>query len=402
MKIVHIHQYYNDNMGYHENILPDYQAKLGHEVVMITSTLSNGFNGDSRNKKEGIYQDKNFIVKRIGIKGEFKNRFVIFKDLYKSLEEEKPDYIYHHSVTAPSLKIACLYKKNHPNIFLATDNHADWNISAQNKLWKLAYYNIFWTQFIKKYDKYIDIYFGVTPLRCLFLNEELGVPMDKIRLLPIGADIDNINIEISREAFLKKYDIDENALIITHGGKITPEKQVDRILEAFMRIKNKEIRLILFGKVEDEKVEKLIKQDKRIKYVGWMNRVDTLAMLKYSDLGIWNTQHTTLLEDAIAVGLPIILRYYGSTSHLVKNNGEFLYGGSVREIQDKIQAIVNDKRRLENMREASYINKQILGYGNIAKESIEYMKNIEFNGLYRELMSKEYTDFEYENIKQIR
>lgn len=41
-------------------------------------------------------------------------------------------------------------------------------------------------------------------------------------------------------------------------------------------------------------------------------------------MGIWNSQHTTLLEDAIACKLPLILKKYGSTEHLINKNGIFL------------------------------------------------------------------------------
>ena len=37
MKIVHIQQYFNEGFGYQENVLPYYQKKLGHDVIMITS-----------------------------------------------------------------------------------------------------------------------------------------------------------------------------------------------------------------------------------------------------------------------------------------------------------------------------------------------------------------------------
>lgn len=399
MKIVHIHQYYNDGMGYQENILPQYQVELGHEVILITSNLSNGFNNENRVKSIGEYKDNNFIIKRINTKGEFKNRFVIFNELYKYLEELKPDYIFHHSVTSPSLGIVCRYKKKNPSIFLAVDNHADLNISARNKVWKFLYYNTFWKSYIKKYDKFIDLYFGITPSRCLFLKEELGVSVEKIRLLPIGTDIKKIKKTISKKELFSKYNINENNFNIVHGGKITPEKQIDRIVEAFSLIKDNNINLILFGKIQDKKVKKLIENDKRIISLGWLNREETLSILKYSDLGIWNTQHTTLLEDSIAVGLPMILRYYGSTSHLIDNSGLYLYQGSVREIYDKMNFIINNREVLEKFKTNSRRMSQLLSYENIAKESVLYSQDTKSNKIHEKFMSETYSDAKYVNFR---
>ena len=401
MKIVHIHQYYNDGLGYQENILPRYQAKLGHEVILITSNLSNGFDNNDRIKKIGEYEDSNFKVRRISINGEFKGRFVVFKNLYEQLDEIKPDYIFHHSVTSPSLGIVCKYKMHNPNVFLAVDNHADLNISGRNKCWKFIYYNTIWKSFIKRWDKYIDIYFGVTPSRCLFLNEELGVSNSKIRLLPIGADTDKINVGISKEELFNKYNINKDNFIIVHGGKMTPEKEVSKVLEAFSRIKDTNISLILFGKIEDEKVMELIKKDKRIIMIGWINREETLAILKYSDIGIWNTQHTTLLEDAVAVGLPMILRYYGSTSHLIDNSGLLLYGGCGREIYDKLSLILNNKSLLNRLKENAKNHSKNLSYDIIAHESIEYKDNCKFKGQYDKFLAVNYSDKEFKHFRII-
>jgi glycosyltransferase involved in cell wall biosynthesis len=399
MKILHIQQYFNENMGYQENILPYYQKNLGHEVVLITSTRSDGFNNENRVKEASEFVENGFKVKRINIRGEFKKRFVIFDNLYEFIEDEKPDYIYHHSVTSPSLKTVCDYKKNNPHVFIAVDNHADLNISGRNKLWKVFYYNIFWKSVIKKYDKFINVYFGVTPTRCLFLEEELGVNSNKIRLLPIGADVNNAQVTTTKEEIFNKYNLDKDSIIIIHGGKITPEKQINKIIEAFKRIKNENIRLVLFGSINDKYVESLVKSDNRIVYIGWLNREDTLAMLKYSDVGIWNTQHTTLLEDCVAVGLPMILRYYGSTCHLIDNTGLFLYDGSVREIQDKLSLIINNKELVDKFRSNSSSLRDLLSYAKVAEESIKYYQNEYYGDIHINLMNERVSDISYRSFR---
>src|SRR5699024_3444818 len=115
MKIVHIQQYFNQGFGYQENILPSYHKMLGNDVVFLTSTRSDGFNGGNRRQPEGSFFENSFEVKRLPILGEFKYRFVFFKNLYEALENESPDYIFHHSATAPSLLTINKYKKNHPD-----------------------------------------------------------------------------------------------------------------------------------------------------------------------------------------------------------------------------------------------------------------------------------------------
>lgn len=387
MRIVHIQQYYNDGFGYQENILPSYQAKLGNEVILITSNLNYAFGNKDRKKTIGEYKDNNFLVKRIGIKGEFINRFVIFKDLYKVLEEIKPDYIFHHSPTCPSLITVCNYKKNNKNVFIAVDSHSDLTNSGKNFLWRKFYYNFFWSKLIKKYDKFIDIYFGVNANRCLFLEEELGINPEKIRFLPMGTDLDNIKIDEGREEFFNEYNIDSNNFILVHGGKIDKEKEVDKLIDAFSLIKGDKINLVIFGNIKDELVAEKMKKDNRIKYVGWLNRSNTLKMLMYSDLGVWNTQHTTLIEDAVAVGLPLIVRYYGCTNHLIDSSGIFLYSNSIRELYERINMLYTEKEYLKKLKKKAVELSKKLSYANVAYESIEYIKDKSPKELHKSMLN---------------
>ena len=402
MKIVHIDHYFDNGFGYQINLLPDYQSQLGHDVTLITSNSFNQKNTNENVSVLGKFNYKGFMVHRIPIWGEFKGRFVLFKGLIRYLEEENPDYIFCHAgATSLYIKDVTIYKRRHPDVFVAVDNHADLNISGRNKIWRKLYYNTFWKNYIKAYDKFVNIYFGVTPARCLFLNEELGINSSKTRLLPIGCDVLNGVQFTSREEFRSKLDIAPNDILLIHGGKLTEEKENWKIIEAFSRIKMDNIKLILFGSINDKRIEERILKDNRIIFLGWQTRESTLNLLKHSDLGVWNTQHTTLIEDAISVELPLMLRYYGSTSHLIKNSGVFLYEGSIREIQDRLQFLFTHPDALNSLKKNTRVIKEILSYGNIAKESINYMKDLKPQMTHQLFMSLDYTDFNYENIRKI-
>lgn len=364
MKILHIQQYFNDGYGYQENIFPAYHEKLGHEVIMITSTKSDGHNDENRTKQEGSYIERGFHVKRIPIVGEFKHRFVVFKNLLFELEEYQPDYIYHHSSTAISILTAVKYKKKNPTIFLALDNHADLQISGRNRLWKKFYYNLIWKTLLKKQDKYIDVYFGVTPNRCKFLSEELGVDPKKVKLLPIGADTDYITS--IKDKLPSQH---SEKVIFCHGGKMSYAKQTDRLIEAFKACDNQNIELKLFGSFYDSNLKELIEDDDRIEYLGWLNREDTLKLLLTSDVGIWNNQHTTLLEDAVGCELPIVLKKYGSTEHLIQDNGLFLLDDSIDAIKDKI-IFFSDKKNVKKYKQQAIVMSSKLSYDEIAKLSL--------------------------------
>jgi glycosyltransferase involved in cell wall biosynthesis len=148
-------------------------------------------------------------------------------------------------------------------------------------------------------------------------------------------------------------------------------------------------------------VKSLIANDCRIKFIGWLNREDTLSILKYSDVGVWNTQHTTLLEDCIAVDLPMILRYYGNTCHLIDNTGLYLYEGTIREIEDKISFLINNRDIVKVFKENIPYIRKLLSYDNIANESIEYSKNLNYLETHKKFMSLKYFDKNYKYLKRI-
>lgn len=402
LKIVHISQYYNDGYGYQENILPYYQKLLGHEVFHITSDRMSSFmSDDSRiiGVKEYIEKSGVWII-RLPIKWEFKGKFVVFKGLYEILKREKPDYIFHHGLTCPSLIECVKYKKKHPSTFLVADNHADLVNSGRNRVWLKVYYETIWNYFLKSVFNNIDLIFGVTPLRCLFPVKFLGIPEEKVRLLPIGADTINVPKE-DRESLRKKYEIPDEKLIFVTGGKITPEKQMSKILDAFALLRKDMTQLLVFGKIQDKEFEEKMKKLTDVKFVGWADRQKTLEILKLSDVVIWNSQHTTLIEDAIATCTPLILRYYGTTAHFIDGNGFYLYSNSIKELYEKMSFIASNKEILQKFKEKAKEIMKILSYENVARESIEYYYDQSPKAIHNRFMKEKYLDFQYQYFEKI-
>lgn len=376
MRIIHICQYYNDRFGYQENLLPRYQAKLGHDVVVITSDRKSYFTGEKTPKIVGTgeFNDQAIRVVRLPISSEFKGRFVRFRNLAEALESERPDYIFHHGLTSASLMTSVEYKQANPSVFLVADNHADLNISARNALWRIAYYRAYWKVTLRKWLKHVNLVFGVTPARCYFAEEELGVPHNKIRLLPIGADEDGANDVL---AGLKSQEhtasSESNALKIVTGGKWFKGKGLEELVQAVRAVN---VSLKIFGKADDSFTKELIdKASDNVSFVGWQDRKGTLQLLRDADLAIWPRQHTTLVEDAVATRTPLILRYHGSTSHFIRGNGAYLFSGQSNEIRQLLDLLSKSTGLVKSMKNNSAKILDLLSYKRVAKESIEYYEN---------------------------
>jgi len=368
LKIIHICQYYNDGYGYQENLLPRYQKKLGHDVKIITSDRMSYFVGEKEPKIVGTrrFEDFGVPIERLPIRAEFKGRFVWFKGLDKTLQKEQPDYIFHHGVMSPSLITCSKYKAKNPAVFLAADNHSDLNISAQNKLWRLGYYQLFWSNILKSV-KNVDMVFGVTPARCEFAEKYLGIQQNKLRFLPIGADTD-LSGKLLEPNGKRPRPGDLSIQLVT-GGKWTRAKRLDILLDA---VKGLDVQLKIFGSIEDDEARERIEKEENVSFLGWQDREGTLRTLADADLALWPGQHTTLMEDAIATNTPMLLRYHGSTSHHIRGNGAYFFSSNPMEIRQLLQILTENPGLLEEMKKHAPAQMDLLSYDQVAKDSVEY------------------------------
>lgn len=368
MKIVHVCQYYNDGYGYQENLLPRYQQKLGHHISVISSDRASYFGKSNISNLvgAGISNDAGIDVVRLPIKGQFRGRFVWFKNLQDELERQKPDYIFHHGLTAPSLVQCAKYKRKH-SVFLAADNHADLNNSASNRAYGMVYYKFAWAKILKGISNQIDVIFGVSPSRCFFAEKYLGIPQERIRLLPIGADTDtadNIQPERSERKGL---------LVLVTGGKWTKEKKLELLLDA---VSGLDVQLNIFGRIDDAHLKERVDNQKNVSFMGWQNRENTLRMLKRSDIAIWPGLHTTLIEDAIATKTPLFLRYQGNTSHHIRGNGAYFFSSNPGEIRQLLRFILDYPSALEAMKVRALEQSRKFSYDQVARDSVEYFNDL--------------------------
>ena len=377
LKIIHICQYYNEGWGYQENLLPLYQKKIGHDVAVITSDRRPFYPSDpiERIVGTGTYYDRGVRIERLPIRFEFRNRFVVFKDLENQLKREKPDYIFHHNLPCPSLVTSAKYKKNaDKHVFLAADNHADLNISGRNSMWRLIYYRLLWGNILKNISANLDVVFCVTPLRCQFPHQYLGIPKSKIHFLPIGADVnwnEGKDDTWDRKTVLNGLPIDNDDILIVSGGKMDPPKNINILLDAIKILNDPQIKLVLFGRIGYRELRGKIESQKNVFFKGWLNREETMKLLSVADIAVWPGIHTTLVEDAIAVGTPLILRYYGSTSHHIKGNGSYLHSADPNELAAKIKHIITSPQTMAAMKKSAENQQKALSYIAIAKESVD-------------------------------
>lgn len=349
MKIVHIciSSPYIDSWGYQENLLPAYLNEHGVENYVIAPvdnfpSYVTPSEIEEIRRKGPDYEYGGVRIRRIRtIK--VSTSLLFTRELARLLEEIKPDAIFHHNFNCSSLVTAARYSRLHSTPLLV-DNHADEINMTHNRLWAFIYYRLLIGAVCKIYSKDILKAYGVTLSRCDFIKKYYGVPEEKISLLPIGADTRLAEGLPSVSDIREEYGFSPEDRIVVSGGKMGKDKGTHNLIKAVDQLRESvpALKLVLFGKFEDVETEILAKKSPFVKTECWCDREKTLKLLKMADVACWPVHHTTLVEDAISVKTPLVLRKTGTTAHLIDGNGEWIDDPDPQSIKTGISNVLGN------------------------------------------------------------
>lgn len=380
MKIVHISLSgpYTEGWSYHENLLPYWHMSLGNQVTLIARNSKYNEKGEIVPcEPEKKMQDNGILLYRLRIKNRKINSWIKPKrsQLIKILIEEKPDYIWIHGVMNHFLKYVVEYKKKYnSDVIISADNHTDFYNYKNDLLRRINL--VFLRLRLKSIKKYINMFYGVTPGRCDFLHDQLGIENDKIKLSLQGGNPDEIDYE-SKETInkniRKKYGIPENSFIYVTGGKLDNKKKIIELIKSFSFSSSKNIRLLIFGSISKEILKdfkEMCSMDDRIIYIGWLNTSDTNNVFLSSNLGIFPGGHSVLWEQALSCGLPCAFERRKGFEHVFSGGSECLQYSVDNQIQFDFDNFPLSDDYFKIMQKAQTTRTKFL-YSDIARETIK-------------------------------
>ena len=269
--------------------------------------------------------------------------------------------------------------KDHKDVTVFVDNHADFSNSATNWFSKNILHKIVWKHTEHQIEPYAKKFYGVLPVRVDFLKDIYGLPADKCELLVMGADdelVERAKTSGARERIRKQYGISDSDFLIVTGGKIDQWKtQTLLLMQAVQNISNPSVRLIVFGSVTDELKEQVknLSDSVKVQYIGWISSEDTYDYFEASDLVVFPGRHSVMWEQVTGQGKPMIVKDWPGTHHVdLGGNVLFLTEDSVGEIQEKIESLLAEPSKLKEMTKiAQEKGMQIFSYADISKRAIE-------------------------------
>jgi 1,2-diacylglycerol 3-alpha-glucosyltransferase len=384
MKIVHLclGAFYPDNYSYQENMLPKFHKSLGHEVEVIASQESFDKDGNTCYvSKVGYYQNEYDIkVCRLQYSWPEKvnHKLKHYKGVYEALSASTPDIIFIHNCQFTSIFAVIKYIKQNPKLIVYVDNHVDFSNSARNWVSKNILHKILWKKCAQSINPFVKKFYGVLPARVDFLVNIYGLPKEKVELLVMGVDDEQVEraiAEKTRAEIRKKYNIAEDDFLVMTGGKIDRfKKQTLLLMEAIKKIDNPKVKLLVFGSVTPdlkEQVNALCDGDK-VQYIGWIQSVKSYDYFSAADIAVFPGRHSVFWEQVAGMGIPMICKYWDGTTHVERDgNVRFLYKDSTDEIYQVINTLANNTEQFDNMKKAAEKDKTYFSYKDIAKRAIE-------------------------------
>ena len=394
MKILHWDEMFHPSFGYQINLLAKFQARQGHEVIIMTSdqidkhpTFAGFMNCENIEEEDKIYSNKyNVKIIRLPIHKVISGRVIYKKGYIDKIKDINPDVIMcHTNDTLSAIRIAQKHKYiAKPIVF---DNHM-LEMASKNPFSKLfrIYFKYFITPIIKK-NKWIVI----RTQNDEYVNKCLGIPREQTPFISFGSDTTIFKPdESTRNMFREKYSISEDDFVVVYAGKLDEQKGGKLLGEVFKKKFDTKRRIVLivvgntsgdYGKEVDElfsKSENLILRFHTQKYTE-LNK-----FYQASDLSVFPKQCSLSFYDAQACGLPVISEDNNiNIDRLKYENGFNFKSGDIKDFRHKILRCVEMKRD---------------DYRKMSNNAIEFIKN---NYDYK-YIAKQYTEILLKEIKRFK
>jgi 1,2-diacylglycerol 3-alpha-glucosyltransferase len=391
VNIVHICDFYGIGLEYQENIIARYAARLGHRVSVITSLHTSAFDyiagrrpTDDAPRVEMAAEGK---IVRLPYSTNLFNRLKWFLGIDETLREEKPDIIFVHGVL-PDLKSVSKYRRAvNPKCKVMVDFHADYSNSAKNWLSLRILNGTIRRKILHASLADIDSIYAVTPGSAEFLAEVYRIPNTRIEILPLGADVEAARAaraKTDRAAMRTALGIARRATVVFTGGKLAPPKKTELLIQAAQNLGDS-VHIIVAGDADEvfrEYRDSLIataRDARNVSFTGWQTNQQILQLMAISDLAVFPASQSILWQQAISMGLPLIVGDSGRQDISYLNAGNILIlqreAISVQGVTDAVSGLIRDQGALSSMsRAADSVTAQRLDWNELVHRTIEPSK----------------------------
>ncbi len=178
---------------------------------------------------------------------------------------------------------------------------------------------------------------------------------DKIRVVPNGLILSELEADLTKEDLLKKYPYLKDKKIILFLSRINWKKGLDLLIPAFAQLHSemKEVHLIIAGKDDGDGYENKVKEwvkkynlNDSVTFTGLVTGKDKLILLYGSDIFVlpsYSEGLPTAVLEAMSVGLPIVITdKCGITDEVVSNNTGLIVQTNIESVYEGMKKLLEN------------------------------------------------------------
>jgi glycosyltransferase involved in cell wall biosynthesis len=205
---------------------------------------------------------------------------------------------------------------------------------------------------IRAHLSHVDLFLSVSEYYADFMPDYLGIPREKIRVVPIGINPHGFDLQKPKQS---------GPFTVGFLGRIAPEKGLHVLAEAYRLLRNTlpEARLEAAGymaadsKPYLEDIQKTLRDaglESEFHYRGVLERAEKIAFLQTLDVmsmpATYEEPKGVTLLEAMACGVPLVQPRRGAFTEIVENTGAGLLvqPDDPRSLADGILKIARDQQ----------------------------------------------------------
>lgn len=386
MRIAHVIDYFQPQVGYQETYLALKQQELGHDVHVVTSDRYHprvaGEDNYGRIVGVGSFREEGILVHRLPCLIEYKSSAVpIIRNLRKTLKEIKPDVVHCHHLFSPTAFLVARCKQDIGYTLVYDTHAADFNTCFTDTLPKRVYHLFFRNALMPRIKKEADKIIAVGGGEREFVCREFGMRPEDVDVIPLGADTDLFRFnEKDRENMRKKLGLNEDSVLLIHAGKLSPGKNIQLLLDAvasLMHEKNN-LKLLLIGRGDREYINELRRVinaknlSEQVIFHDFVKPKELPGFYSAADIGVWPGDPSAGIQEAMSVGLPLVVAGMLSVSHLTDRDFVLSFPrDDVEKLRDRVNRLVVDsKLRLRLGSESRVFIEKEFSWDTIARKFI--------------------------------
>ncbi len=204
-------------------------------------------------------------------------------------------------------------------------------------------------------EKLTEFYEGIIYRHCtltIALTEEMKgrlnrMGVDRIECLPCGVDISTFKPEEADNAFRRRHGIGSTQKILLYTGRLSPEKEVDLLCEAYERLGTSDYALLIAGDgPEAPAIRNFAASHPHVRYLGhFASHAELAHSYAQSDVLIVPGRYETFCMsavEALACGVPVVgIEGSGTATLITPGVGAAAQAGNPDDLALKISTVAN-------------------------------------------------------------